>query len=667
LETSRFQETPEPEEASSGLDETILPKGAILENRYEILKVLGSGGMAAVYQARDLRFSGVTRLCAVKEMVSTIPDPHMRRLAIQNFQREANILASLNHPAIPSIYDFFSEGIRNYLVLEFIEGRDLEALLGSTEAMLPQERVVDWAVQICDVLSYLHSQTPPIVFRDMKPSNVMLRPPNHVMLIDFGIARMFESGQKGTMIGTEGYSPPEQYKGIANPQGDIYALGATLHHLLTRRDPRLEPPFTFHEEPPRLLNPAISAELETVIMKALEYDPEKRFASADEMKAALLQCVKKDSRGDALARKATPTATTGTSPSMATRHIAIPEADEGASMPTPSERAAPPVISGSGGVLPIWQFKCEDEVRSSPFVANGTLYVGAYDNNLYALDAKSGEFQWKFPTDGGIAATPCIWKDRILFGSEDRLLYSVSAHTGRILWTCPTEGRIRSSVRVEFEHAFFGSDDHRLYAVNAQTGRMVWRFEALGPIRSSPAVGDEAVYVGSEDSHLYAVDLQSGNQRWKFRANRGITSSPILHGGLLIFGASDWNVYALDEHSGWSVWRFRTGQAVISSPRVVDGVVYIGSADSCLYALDVSTGRQVWKFDAGSQIVSTPVVADNMAYFGTIGGDVVSVNTKNGKEHWRFTTGGSVPGSPFLYEHVIYIGSADHKVYALPA
>ena len=661
METSRFQETTDPEDASSGLDEAILPKGAILENRYEILKVLGLGGMGAVYQARDLRFSGVTRLCAVKEMVSTTPDPHMRRLAIQNFQREANILASLNHPAIPKIYDYFSEGIRSYLVLEFIEGQDLEAILGNTQAMLPQDQVIDWAVQVCGVLSYLHGQTPPIVFRDMKPSNVMLRPPNHIMLIDFGIARVFESGQKGTMIGTEGYSPPEQYKGIADPQGDIYALGATLHHLLTRRDPRLEPPFTFHEEPPRLLNPSISEELEALIMKALEYEPEKRFASAEEMKGILLQCLKKDGRDKD--RKAAPVAMPQPSPT-ATRHIA-PEVVE--SVPAPVERTMPAVTRGSGSILPIWEFKCEDEVRSSPTVANGTLYVGAYDNNLYALDAKTGEFQWKFPTDGGIAATPCVWKERILFGSEDRLLYAVSAHGGRILWTCPTEGRIRSSVRVEFEHAFFGSDDHRLYALNAQTGRIVWRFEGVGPIRSTPAVGDEVVYVGSEDTNLYAVDLQTGNQRWKFRANRGITSSPVLYGGLVIFGAADWNVYALDEHSGWSVWRFRTGQVVISSPRVVDGIVYVGSADGCLYALDFSTGRQIWKFDAGSQIVSTPAVADNMAYFGTVGGEVVSVNTKSGKEHWRFTTGGSVPGSPFVHEHAVYIGSADHKVYALPA
>lgn len=652
MDTLHFQGASEPEDVSEGMDEAILPKGAILQNRYEILKVLGLGGMGAVYQTRDLRFTGVSRLCAVKEMTSTTPDPQVRRLAIQNFEREANILASLNHPVIPKIYDYFTEGIRSYLVLEYIEGRDLEALLGDAQQMLSADQVVDWGIQICDVLSYLHSQNPPIVFRDLKPSNIMLRPPNHIVLIDFGIARWFEAGQKGTMIGTEGYSPPEQYRGIANPQGDIYALGATLHHLLTKRDPRLEPPFTFHEEPPRLLNSAVSEQLEAVIMKALEYEPEKRFVSAEEMKAALVQCLKKEvkERGPAPAGGPRP---------MVTQHI-TPEA---AGLPAAEVEELP----AGAGILPIWEFKCEDEVRSSPAVAAGVVYVGAYDNNLYALDAHSGKFRWKYPTEGGIAATPCVWQDRVLVGSEDRLLYAISSTTGRILWTCPTEGRVRSSARVEFEHVFFGSDDYRLYAVNVHSGRVVWKFEALGPIRSTPVVGEEIVYAGSEDNHLYAVDLQTGTQKWKFRANRGITSSPGLVDGLVIFGSSDWNVYALDERSGWIIWRAHTNQAVVSSPRVAGGTVYIGSADGCLYALDVSTGRQIWKFDAGSQIVSNPAVTENFVYFGTVGGEVISVNIRSGKERWRFRTGGLVASSPFIYEGVVYIGSADHKVYALPA
>ncbi|UCC88183.1 MAG: protein kinase [Anaerolineales bacterium] len=277
---------------ATGLDGSILTRGAILQERYEIVKVLGLGGMGAVYQARDLRFTGVSRLCAIKEMVCATPNPRLRRVAIQTFEREANILASLNHPAIPKIYDYFVEGTRGYLALEYIEGETLEALMESAEEVLSQDKVIDWAIQICEVLSYLHSQDPPLIFRDMKPCNVMLRRNNQIVLIDFGIARVFEAGQRGTMVGTEGYSPPEQYRGIASPQGDIYALGATLHHLLTRRDPRLEPPFTFHKELPRQLNPAISERLEAVIMKAVDYEPEKRYRNAEEMKVALAQCLR---------------------------------------------------------------------------------------------------------------------------------------------------------------------------------------------------------------------------------------------------------------------------------------------------------------------------------------------------------------------------------------
>lgn len=664
--TFETQNLPSPfgsDNSDSGLDENILPKGALLDNRYEVLKVLGLGGMGAVYQARDLRFTGVARLCAVKEMISTTTDPHVRRLTLQNFEREANILATLNHPSIAKVIDYFTEGVRSYLVMEYVEGQDLEALLESTEDPLSEEQVVDWAVQICEVLSYLHGHNPPIIYRDMKPSNVMLRSGNRITLIDFGIAKTFQSGQKGTMIGTEGYSPPEQYRGVADARSDIYSLGATMHHLLTRRDPRTEPPFTFHDEPIRKLNPAVSEATEQVVMRALEYDPEQRYTSVDELKRALQQT-----------RQPSPPAKPSTAPS---RPVA-PERPQAGTMPLPPSAATtmldqrpvhvPTVDTGaSGGILPVWVFKCEDELRSSPTLHDGVVYIGAYDNNLYALDAKTGEFQWKYPTEGGIASTPCVYKDKILIGSEDRVTYAISARTGRVLWTCPTEGRVRSSVKVEFEHAFFGSDDHRLYAVNAQNGRAVWRFEAMGPIRSTPAIDDEIVYVGSDDSHLYALDLQTGNIKWKFRANRSIISSPVIYEEMVLVGSNDWTFYALDKRTGWSIWRLRTGQAVISSPRVHEDIVYFGSIDGNLYAVDAKSGRTIWKFSSGGQIVSRPAIYEGHVYFGNNKGDVISVNIKSGRERWRFTTGGPVPGSPAVGDGVVYIGSTDHNLYALPA
>ncbi|MFO3796937.1 MAG: serine/threonine protein kinase, partial [Anaerolineales bacterium] len=215
-----------------------LAPGSLLVNRYLIQEVIGAGGMGSVYRARDMHFPNVPRLVAVKEMINMAPDPLVRQTIVQNFEREANLLATLNHPSIPRIYDYFSQDNRSYLVLEYIHGKDLETIINETPGFLPEEQVIHWAVQLCDVLAYLHNHKPePIIFRDMKPSNVMINLSGDVVLVDFGIARTFQAGQKGTMIGTEGYSPPEQYRGEATPLADIYALGATLHHALTRRDP----------------------------------------------------------------------------------------------------------------------------------------------------------------------------------------------------------------------------------------------------------------------------------------------------------------------------------------------------------------------------------------------------------------------------------------------
>ena len=174
--------------------------------------------MGSVYRARDLHFPNITKLVAVKEMINTAPDPLVRQTVVQNFEREANLLATLTHPSIPRIYDYFTEEDRSYLVLEFIHGKDLEAIINDTNGFLSEDQVLAWAIQLCDVLSFLHAHKPdPIIFRDMKPSNIMVDTDGDIKLVDFGIARTFQVGQRGTMIGTEGYSPPEQYRGEATP------------------------------------------------------------------------------------------------------------------------------------------------------------------------------------------------------------------------------------------------------------------------------------------------------------------------------------------------------------------------------------------------------------------------------------------------------------------
>ncbi|HXR35405.1 MAG TPA: serine/threonine-protein kinase, partial [Candidatus Binataceae bacterium] len=261
-----------------------LSGGTLLQNRYLIQKLIGGGGMGVVYLAQDQRLAN--RSCALKEMVDHFIDPQQRREANEYFAREADTLAQLRHPAIPAVSDRFDQKNRHYLVMEYVEGRNLEEEMAALGHPLEEGLAIDIARQLCEVLAYLHNFSPPIVYRDMKPSNVMLTPKSKVMLIDFGIARLFKVASKGTMIGTLGFAPPEQYQGQVDPRSDIYSLGATLHYVLTGRDPEKFPPFSF--PPIRSLCANLSPNLAGAIDRALSYNADGRPHTAGEFRDMML-------------------------------------------------------------------------------------------------------------------------------------------------------------------------------------------------------------------------------------------------------------------------------------------------------------------------------------------------------------------------------------------
>ncbi len=177
-------------------------------------------------------------------------------------------------------------------MVEYVRGEDLETILEEQEGFLSETDVLGWAIQVCDALVYMHSQRPePLIFRDIKPANVMVDPRGRICLVSSFSMEPYHAGREQDAGRTEGYAPPEQYIGYSDVRSDVYAVGATLHHLLTRRDPRKEQLFSFHDAPPRSLNPAISEELEAVILKAVKHYPEDRYQSAEELKTALLACL----------------------------------------------------------------------------------------------------------------------------------------------------------------------------------------------------------------------------------------------------------------------------------------------------------------------------------------------------------------------------------------
>ncbi len=263
-----------------------LPEQTLLAGRYQLLSRIGQGGMGAVYKAADTRFNN--RPLAIKEMSSTGLTPARLQEAEAAFESEAHLLADLLHPNLPRIYEHFTENDRSYLVMDFIEGQTLEEYLEQIGGgPLPVDQVIKWAEQLCDVLNYLHSHQPPIIFRDLKPANVMISESGHVYLIDFGIARIFKPGKlhDTVALGSPGYAAPEQYgKAQSTPRSDIYSLGALLHHLLTGIDPS-EQPFFFRDA--SQVNSAVDPALDALLKQMLSMDSDRRPASAQEVLNAL--------------------------------------------------------------------------------------------------------------------------------------------------------------------------------------------------------------------------------------------------------------------------------------------------------------------------------------------------------------------------------------------
>ncbi len=266
----------------------------LYHNRYIIVSPLGSGGMGSVYLAEDLNLDSTK--CVIKVMTDEFKDSSERNYAIQKFKDEAVMLARLRHNNLPVVQNHFIEEGLYCLVMDYIQGQSLDEILYdaiSKDCLLSEELVVNWAVQVCDILNYLHTRNPPIIHRDIKPDNLMETVDGRVVLIDFGVARILSKKKSGSFVGTAGYAAPEQYTGLAYPQSDIFALGGTLHQLLTGYDPadadELLKSDIFTYPPLEEFRDDLTPGIQEIILKAMAIKIKNRFESAGEMKDILLR------------------------------------------------------------------------------------------------------------------------------------------------------------------------------------------------------------------------------------------------------------------------------------------------------------------------------------------------------------------------------------------
>lgn len=673
---------------------TKLPLGTILDERYKIIDYVAKGGMGAVYKAVDLEMMSVW---AVKEMLDYFDTEDEREYAVGRFATEAQILYDLDHPCIPKFVDCFVSENRYYLIMEFIDGEDLRTMLENAleegKQGLEEEDVVNWAIQLCDVLQYLHTQDSPIIYRDMKPGNIMISRDNKVYLIDFGIARLFDPRVKGTMVGTQGYAPPEQYRGEAEPRSDMYSLAACMHHILTGKDPRNDIPFNF--PPIRSLRHDLSEGLEQLLEKALSMDPEDRFKDMAQMKEALLR-VKDLAK---LEKEVVP------APEYAAvEEISPPDIVEivGQELPISME---PPVSTRQlgedlvytgtsklsfwytfrsdrrhSGKSPfgkdiqgrlLWTFNTRSPIRSSPVLGNdGTIYFGAHNGNLYAISAQ-GKLRWIFPTRCRILSSPALTREsNIVVGSNDCHVYCIGP-SGKQLWKFRTYGRIRSSPCIGIDGTIYvGSHDHYLYAINPN-GRLKWRIDLGGYLESAPAISEDGnIYVASKGafngkSYIYCLD-ESGNIVWYSKISGAVKSSPcISKNDQLYIGGADGYLYSFSR-GGEMKWKFKSEGPIFSSALTDDeSLVIFGSFDRNVYALDPDGGLE-WSYQTYSSVVSSPAMAGDGNTF--VGSDdyYIYALSPGGETLWRIKCGGRVRSSPAVGEKgVLYVGSDDGFLYAI--
>ncbi|MFB6876424.1 PQQ-binding-like beta-propeller repeat protein [Streptomyces sp. NPDC056323] len=698
----------------------------VLGGRYELVAFIGRGGMGEVWEGHD---RVIERRVAVKLL------PHDRRdtSGAELFFREARTAGGLSHAGVVTIFDLGQDPDDGtlYLVMEFLAGRDLDTVL--REDGLPEvATAVDWVAQTAEALQAAH--TAGVVHRDLKPANLMLTRGGRVKVLDFGIARYIASTHKSSkVIGTLAYMPPERFGDYpADARSDLYSLGCVLHELLTGKAPfQATDPVALMAahlnsvpEPPGRTRPGVPAALDDLVMALLAKNPDDRPAAAAEVHERL-----RERPAETLAPVPAPptpapvtaprppdtdanTGTTALATVTATAPDAVPppepgpDPSTGAPAPTralsrrtalrlgigaaagagiaaavtlfdqnAADHESPDATSGNAASLR-WRYTTGDAVTSSPTVADGVVYIGSDDKNVYALDAATGKKKWAYATGRKVEAAPTVAGGVVYAGSLDNSVYALDAATGKKKWAHAAGHAVRSAPTVAGRVVYVGSESG-VFALDTATGDQKWRFDTLGgSLFSSPAVVGGDVYVGNIHS-VYALDAATGARKWIFgTGSEGTYSAPMVVDGV-VYVSSVHSVYALDAATGRQKWvhGIESNQfSGCSAPAVVDGAVYVGNHDSAgagwqgrVFALDAATGRKKWQFDAGDSVNSAPTVAGGVVYVGSDDRNVYALDAATGKRKWAYATGDMVKSSPTVAAGVVYVGSNDKNVYALRA
>jgi outer membrane protein assembly factor BamB len=687
----------------------------LLNQRYRVLTSVGIGGFGTIYKVQDIQQADA--LFAIKQINLINLSPAQIIEATEAFHREVRMLSSLHHENLPRIYDSFTDPQHWYMVMDFIEGETLEQYLAAKSTatrssgtpFMPINEIIPIGMQLCAVLAYLHKQQPPIIFRDLKPSNIMRTTQGHLFLIDFGIARQFKPGKaKDTIpLGSPGYAPPEQYgKAQTTPGADIYSFGVLLHQLLSGEDPSEH---TFQFAPLRMYGGSDLMELEALIQRMVHKEVEQR-PKIDEVKEVFQHLQARDHLPYGNVFALPQPQGTGTWPQSVGASV-NPSSPIQQQVPFPQARAVPgkqpprrrfimalgavtlfgtgwfassewshgispaakngadsapsDTTSGSGSPGANWIFDIGG-LTAPPAVADGMVYAAA-GWNLYAVDATSGQQKWSFATLNSVISTPLVANGIVYGASQNTNIFAIDAISGLQKWSSSITGDLYMPT-IANGIVYISSDDENIYAVDATSGQQKWSFQNSSIL----TVVNDVVYGSSNNGSLYAIDATSGQKKWSFLIKGSVNThftmltvvNDVAYGSL-----NNGSLYAIDATSGQKKWSFLSLNSVDASfpVTVANNMVYIGSFEGIIYAIDAETGRKKWAFQTGNEVYSMPVVVNDIVYVGSNDSNIYAIDAETGRKKWAFQTDDAVQAPPTVMNGVVYVGSFDRNIYAIDA
>ena len=652
--------------------------GTVLDGRYRVIEILSSaGGFATTYVVEDAQLFG--RRQVLKELR---PQMAEREQARALFEQEARILSALAHPGIPRIQGYFSQGDRDYLVEDFVDGQNLRAVLGQ-RGSFSEEEVLRILVSVLKTLEYLHGRTPPVVHRDIKPDNLILAESGQVVLVDFGAVR--EASRPGlltikegatTVIYTQGYAPPEQILGHAIPASDFFALGASGLHLLLGKHPSSY----FDVRAGRHQVPAgLPPRLEHGLSKLLEPTVAARYDHAGDVLRDL------GYSGAGGLPVAAPGSVTVASPTSAPSLLLWDGSGQDRGRYVTNGPAPRDAIR--------WQSRLPAPIAHSPALWEGRLLAVGQDRILYAVDAASGTVVWARPVpgDGPLPASPEAFGDRVIVQAGG-LLTAFDLTSGAVAWTHSAPGLLGG-------HPPAVSDD-RAMAIDV-VERKVLGFDAGGSLVWSTSFGRKRVQADPEavmrlDGPAWgtcrggtlalvfkqaasAIRANDGTLLWTLEQpqcqdhpggqGRRVFGRPVIH-SRRIYLYSSWDcLYCLNAADGFLHWAHHSGALPagpgLPQPAVDGNALYIAPSGWKLLAYGLAERERRWTFNAGGRPLMGPCLVGDRLYLATEEGALIALDRETGIQAWRHDAGEAFVAAPLVADGVVYGALADGRLIAL--